>query len=518
MNFIRFGSWRNVAFLLVLLFSPWICFSGRGAESSDGFTLMESHDYLMIGNEKRIGRGTEEVFKKGAGPSALWKTVDKLSLSLKRMNQLIGENIEEVVVEDSVGVPKEFHFSLVNSSGLVSMALAGKREGNVYRLSVAGKDEDIPAIPGTLGPASLKRLMKEKMPLKEGAKFVVKAFTADSLQQEDTTVFTVIRKEKKKLYNHNEVDLWLVEEVRSLMPGVSNKRWMDEDYVTWVESLPFPGYGQVELYEVSEKEMAETLEPTEIITSSFIAPTGRMGDDRQSEFARYHLTLPKGEKLNLWNGERQKVSLKSDNEADVEISRYDRDDGKKVIHDLPLTVPDEWKNYVLPNSRIESDQPKIMALAKEAVGDEKNPLVATRKIESFVRHYVWNKHRDSSFSTAMDMAETRSGDCTGHALLVAALCRAVGIPSRVVLGLVHVPAPVGEEKKFPNGAFGFHMWAEAWVGADQWVPLDAALGAYSVTHIAITKDSLAGPNPQVNLSLKSAEMMEGLQIQVQEMK
>ena len=57
-----------------------------------------------------------------------------------------------------------------------------------------------------------------------------------------------------------------------------------------------------------------------------------------------------------------------------------------------------------------------------------------------------------------------SGDCTEHAVLVAALCRASGVPARSASGLMWI----GKEA-------GYHQWTEVWVG--KWLPVDATLDA-----------------------------------------
>ena len=41
-------------------------------------------------------------------------------------------------------------------------------------------------------------------------------------------------------------------------------------------------------------------------------------------------------------------------------------------------------------------------------------------------------------ATAAEVARSREGDCTEHAVLLAALARARGIPARVAMGLVYV--------------------------------------------------------------------------------
>jgi hypothetical protein len=68
------------------------------------------------------------------------------------------------------------------------------------------------------------------------------------------------------------------------------------------------------------------------------------------------------------------------------------------------------------------------------------------------------------FASALESFDTREGDCTEHAVLLAALCRAAGIPARVVMGLEYV-----------MGVWGGHAWNEVWI-AGTWYPLDATNG------------------------------------------
>jgi transglutaminase-like putative cysteine protease len=78
---------------------------------------------------------------------------------------------------------------------------------------------------------------------------------------------------------------------------------------------------------------------------------------------------------------------------------------------------------------------------------------------------------------------SRQGDCSEFAVLTAALCRAVGIPSQVVAGIAYVKDFEGHE------GFGGHAWAQAYI-AGKWVGLDAAFksghrGGYDAGHIAL---------------------------------
>jgi transglutaminase-like putative cysteine protease len=78
-----------------------------------------------------------------------------------------------------------------------------------------------------------------------------------------------------------------------------------------------------------------------------------------------------------------------------------------------------------------------------------------------------------AMATADNVAKTLTGDCTEYAMLGAAMCRAAGVPSRTVLGLVYAPAKDGKPY------LAYHMWFEVFAQG-QWLPLDATLGGGGV--------------------------------------
>ena len=97
------------------------------------------------------------------------------------------------------------------------------------------------------------------------------------------------------------------------------------------------------------------------------------------------------------------------------------------------------------------------------------------------------KNFSQAFATAAEVARSLEGDCTEHAVLLAALCRARKIPARVAFGLVYYP---------PQKGFAYHMWNEVWI-ADRWVPLDATLGLGGIgaDHIKLGDSNLSRQQP-----------------------
>ena len=104
-------------------------------------------------------------------------------------------------------------------------------------------------------------------------------------------------------------------------------------------------------------------------------------------------------------------------------------------------------------------------------------------VERWVKENMKAFEFSQAMATADNVARTLSGDCTEYAMLSAAMCRAVGVPSRTALGLVYAESG---GKQF----LAYHMWFEVYAEG-QWVPLDATLGMGGVGpgHLKITDNS-----------------------------
>ncbi|HOI56836.1 MAG TPA: transglutaminase-like domain-containing protein [Phycisphaerae bacterium] len=122
-----------------------------------------------------------------------------------------------------------------------------------------------------------------------------------------------------------------------------------------------------------------------------------------------------------------------------------------------------------PTAYVQSDDPAIVAAAREAVGDETAAWGAARRIAEWVRTNIRTKDLSIGYASASEVLKSRQGDCTEHSVLTAALCRAVGIPARTVSGMAYVGEMFG--RKYVMGG---HQWTQVFIGG-QWVDLDATV-------------------------------------------
>ena len=156
-----------------------------------------------------------------------------------------------------------------------------------------------------------------------------------------------------------------------------------------------------------------------------------------------------------------------------------------------------------PNNLIQSDDPTVVFLAQQAAGDIDDPWQAALALEKLVHSKMTSLGISSAFATAGEVARDLKGDCTEHAVLLAALARAKGIPARVAIGLIYY-----------RQEFLYHMWTEVHV-AGAWIPLDATLGLGGIgaAHLKITDSNLEGASPNAAF-LPVTEVIGQLKIEI----
>jgi len=151
--------------------------------------------------------------------------------------------------------------------------------------------------------------------------------------------------------------------------------------------------------------------------------------------------------------------------------------------------------FLKPSPFIQSDHQKIHDLAQKILRDEGGvPLDRAKRLLMWVYDNI-EKRPVVSLPDALSTLENRVGDCNEHAVLLAALARAAGIPARIETGLVYL-----------NGRFYYHAWNLLYVG--NWITADASFGQLpaDVTHIRFATGSqqqfdLLGVIGRVNIAV-----------------
>jgi hypothetical protein len=113
---------------------------------------------------------------------------------------------------------------------------------------------------------------------------------------------------------------------------------------------------------------------------------------------------------------------------------------------------------------IQVNHPAIRKLAARIRGADADPAHAARRINAWVHDSIADRIT-FGVPSALQVLESRTGDCNEHTQLFVALARAVGLPARIAAGLAYV-----------DGKFYYHAWPEVMLG--EWVPVDPTFGQF----------------------------------------
>jgi hypothetical protein len=282
--------------------------------------------------------------------------------------------------------------------------------------------------------------------------------------------------------NKNKVKLLRVETVPERLEGVKLPvlvQWLDDNLQPVRQDTDAPGLGQLTLIRTT-RELATAPGAEATLTDIGISQLLRLNRK---------IANPYDTKAIVY-----RITLKGDDEA---ASAFVIDDRQRLIGNKGSTIeiqvlggktlgkagaPKPGDEFLQSSYFITADDPKVKELARKAVGKEKDLLKKALAIEKWVNANMKGTSYEA-LAPASEVARNLEGDCTEFAMLMAAMCRAEGVPSRTAIGLIYADTKSGP-------VMSFHMWTEVWVG-DQWIGMDATLGKGRVSpaHLKITDHS-----------------------------
>ena len=405
-------------------------------------------------------------------------TVENAVMTITRMNQSVALRQSETCIETAQGHP--LGFSSIQDLGTVSATINGTvtADGKVHVTSSTFGQQQTRTVDWPEGAilAEGLRLLSIKKGLKEGTTYGVTLFVPSMMQAVECRV-TVGKKQEVDLLGRI---VTLTEVSTSLqLPGVQidSTGYVDEDFRPLKTVTPTMMGMTIEMvacdkaFALSENDVVDFLAKT-ILTS----PTPLVGlADARSATYRLKPTGPK--KLEGMIGtDSQRVRGGKDGSVTLIVRPAKAPAGVK----FPYKGTDPAAlNALKPTRYLQSDDKRVIALARQAVGGESDAAKAARKIETFVGRYVTKKNLSVGYASAAEVAASRQGDCSEHAVLTAAMCRSVGIPARIVAGYVYTPKLA--EK---TDIFVAHAWVQARLGR-KWIGLDATRGGTAPGHIAL---------------------------------
>ncbi|MBX3396049.1 MAG: transglutaminase domain-containing protein [Phycisphaerae bacterium] len=252
--------------------------------------------------------------------------------------------------------------------------------------------------------------------------------------------------------------------------AVESDTWVDDDFTPVLMTMNV-GFMKMKMHETTREDAMKRGAPPEMFFETFVPTQREVGRGAKKVVLRFRLKdgapgpLPEPPATPM-----QSCKRINDREMEITIRRNDWDAARKAAK--PDSIDELLRPFLAPSHVCDAADSRIRRLAKRASRGASTPAEIAAALREKVTEYITNKNMDVGFATASDVARNRSGDCTEHAVLLAAMCRAAGLPARGVSGIIEVPSGYIHDKK--GSAFGYHMWTQVYIGG-KWIDIDAAM-------------------------------------------
>lgn len=446
------GFWCVMNFLLVkrqLAAPP----SGITLRSTEKLAETLEEWWGVFYRGEKIGFASQVITPKTNG----YKLHDRSTMNLNMLGTVQPTMTELEMEANDDWILERFAFELRSKE--IRFSARGQMNGNRLQLTLdsgghqSNRELSLRQAPYLL--AALKPYVVTQQ-LETGKKFLFSTFDPSTLSEQVTTV-VIEGREQLRIEDRTEPAIRLRQSFR----GISVLSWVDGQGRTLKEESP-AGFSIVRQEMNTAKSLPARSVSLDLIAQTAVPVATQLTDPQIQRVLRLKLGGVNLANFRL-NGGRQKLI-----QDQLEIRRedlYELSLAKIPVRDTRLA------SYLQPTPFVQADHPKIQALAARILNGERDGYRAAIKIKDWVYNEI-AKQPTVSIPNALEVLQTRSGDCNEHTVLFNALARAAGIPAKTVVGVVYL-----------RGAFYYHAWSEVWLG--DWISLDSVLNQFpaDVTHV-----------------------------------
>jgi hypothetical protein len=438
--------------------------------------IREKWESAFIGSD-RIGYFHTVTRQTAASGQTILHTRQHGKLTIQRF----GQKMSMETISDFFELADGRLYSTLSQSQIASEVT--KSQGTLvgpgkFRVTINSKgnklEETLDWPAGILGPHAQEESIRNQK-LAPGEKRNFKTFLPE-LNVVSTRTLQAKEKAETPLPGGKTGNLLEVKETTDAAP-IESSLWLDEAGETVKMSMPLAGF-QMTTYRTTKEDALQATDggQTDLGYQTLVKPDKPIPHAHSLPSATYRLRFAdQAAADSIPESAHQKILSKEGPTLVVRIQRA-RPENKPA--------PSPGDEFLGNNSYIQPDNPKIHAVVDEATKGYEDPWEKANLLEAWVDGHMTNQDFSIGFASSNEIIDTRRGDCTEHAVLLAALCRAAGIPARVAMGLVYLEQ---------SSSFGYHMWTEVFIGGN-WYALDGTIGQGSIGagHIKIADGSLKG--------------------------
>ena len=414
----------------------------KNIDIQESTILLKSRQESYAGvyfNNEHIGYVKNNIVKNNDGTLSIAQHAD-LHLYIAKQNYPVQMDVTAQLT--SGFLLKQFSFAL--SSPFYEMTAEGEVDGSrVSFVLSTGRSVVRDSVqldsPPFLSINQRGYLLEQN--LQPGEKIKIAYFDPLSLSGKDTIV--VYKGVEKTLVKGRILLLHRFEEKFS---GMRISSWLDDNGKVIKEESPA---GFIFLAEPEFKATAIRKKGTDILQSVAVPFKGDLSDIGARDTIAFQLQLPEDVVFDL-DGGRQHVQ--------GDIITLSKESTPAV--DASSCVGHEKDRA--PTAYIQSNHQKIINLAEEITATSDSAIGKVRAIAAWVYENL-EKRPVLGIPDSVATLDLMKGDCNEHAVLFAALSRAVGIPARIAAGVT-----------YHKNAFYYHAWNEVCVGGS-WLSLDTTV-------------------------------------------
>jgi transglutaminase-like putative cysteine protease len=481
MQVIKYGASRALRGglgLALLALAPGLAFAGDSVPSRDAW-----YEFLFHGKKVGFLHALDETSTLEGRPAL--HAHRRSVVTVRRQDHEIRMEATTDAWAEPNGKPLKFTHARVENGA--RRDFMGVRDGAVFRiaLEVGGKrtEHTVPAEDLRLS-ASLDALFKRD--LKVGKRWTGKALVEEDGEVRDYRMEVV----------RAEGDGFVVE---SEIAGVVSHEWVTKAGHTKRTEVPRLGAE----FREAERSVALSMTRTEdIFTAARLLAGTRLPSGDELDALVVRLSARSGRVPRPVVGHRQKVKKLSP--TAIELTVQVEDPPRRGAR---LPIRSKAQARFLRETAYEAiGDARLVERAKKITEGASDAWAAARAINAFVHTHIQDKSLAHAYSTANEALEAAAGDCTEHSVLFSALAKIVGLPTKLVTGLVYVGGR--------DGIFGYHQWVEVWIG-DRWVAMDPTFGqdVADPTHIKFTEGS-SDPEGLREAGLAAAELFGDIDLRV----
>jgi hypothetical protein len=314
-------------------------------------------------------------------------------------------------------------------------------------------------------PQTLRYMLLLQGPLQEGKRFRVPMLDPLTLTAEPMEI--VVEGKDEMRWAGRDVSAW---RLSYSWAGLRSRAWVSPEG----EVLREEGFGGLSMVrETREQALGEGWalgRGVDLFRAMSVPAQPALDRPRELSYLKVRFSGADLSSFSLAGGRQRRYG------SEVEVIREDL--MAVTSYALPHAPTSQLQGFLAPSPLIQSDDAAVQETFQRVLGGERDALKAVWLLLEWV-HDNLEKLPTLSVPSAVEVLNTRQGDCNEHAVLFAALARAAGIPTKLCAGIL-----------YQDGRFYYHAWNEVFLG--QWFSLDPILGQFpaDATHVKFVEGEL----------------------------